>query len=667
VSYPAIQGRPAGTPAEEAGMTAGPVSRRNLLGAAGVAAGALLAGELLSGRPATAVRYLPRGPAGPVLTGAPGSGYVPDGTAGLAAAFPLAAVQLLDGPFRRHRERNTSYLLFLDPERLLRAFRLNYGLPSSADPCGGWERPRSEVRGHTTGHLMSALALTYASTASAAAAEKGRYLVDQLARCQARARPAGFHEGYLSAFPESFFDLLEAGRPVWSPYYMIHKYLAGLIDQYELAGNGRALEVAARLGDWVCWRTGRLPYRRMQQILQVEHGGIAEALANLYRITGADRYLQAAGRFDHARVLDPLAAGEDQLAGLHANTTVPKIVASVRMWEETGSRRYRDIAENFWRILTRHHSYIIGGSSNFEHWHEPDVIAAQLSNRTCENCVSYNMLKLTRLLHFHQPERTDLLDHYERVLFNQMLGQQDPDSAHGFNEYYYGLSPGAFKQQPMNYFPHGDPDVYSTDYHDFTCDTATGMETQAKFADTIYSRDAAGLFVNLFIPSEVTWAAAGIRWRQVTGFPDQPGTRLEVVSGAATMTVRVRVPAWVAGTSLAAVNGRPAGRAARPGTWLAVRRHWQAGDRLEVTLPMRLELNPTPDDPAVQAVTYGPVVLNGAYGRRKATAMPRLAASSLALVTPQPLTARATADGEPVTLIPTARTHHQHYNVYWQA
>ena len=141
------------------------------------------------------------------------------------------------------------------------------------------------------------------------------------------------------------------------------------------------------------------------------------------------------------------------------------------------------------------------------------------------------------------------------------------------------------------------------------------METQAKFADTIYSRDAGGLFVNLFIPSELTWAEKGITLRQVTRFPDQPGTRLHVVAGEADMTIRVRVPAWVAGTSTAMVNGHRAGRPAPPGSWLAVRRRWRAGDRLEVTLPMRLDLHPTPDDPAVQAVTYGPVVLNGAYGR----------------------------------------------------
>jgi uncharacterized protein len=600
------------------------------------------------------------------LARVPGSGYVPDGLAGLAAAFPRQAVRLLDSPFRANQARNTSYLLFVAPDRLLHTFRLNYGLPSPARPCGGWERPQSEVRGHSTGHLLSALALTYAGTGLPEALDKGRYLVGQLAGFQARATAAGFHQGYLSAFPESFFDRLEAGRPVWAPYYMIHKYLAGLIDQYELAGNGQAIEVAAGLADWVCWRTGRLSYARMQQILTVEYGGIAEALANLYRLTGQDKYLVAAQRFDDAAVLGPLAAGQDRLSGLHANTTVPKIIAAVRMWEETGQRRYRDIAENFWRIVTRHHSYIIGGSSNYEHWHEPDVIAGQLSNMTCENCVSYNMLKLTRLLHFHQPERTDLLDHYERTLLNQMLGEQDPDSPHGFNEYYYGLSPGAFKQQPLNYFPHGNPDVYSTNYQDFTCDNATGMETQAKFGDTVYSRGGGALFVNMFIPSELNWAEKGIRLRQVTAFPDQPGTRIEVVAGEADLAVRVRVPGWVAGTATATVNGRPAGRATRPGSWLDISRRWRAGDRLEVSLPMRLELHPTPDDPAVQAVTYGPVVLNGAYGDRAITQLPRLDTGSLQVAGTARLTVQASAGGQPVTLIPTARTHHQHYNVYWQ-
>jgi uncharacterized protein len=591
-------------------------------------------------------------------------GYAPDGAAGRTAAVPLGAVELLASPFLANQGRNTAYLLFLDPDRMLRPFLLNYGLPSSAQPCGGWEQPTSEVRGHTTGHLMSALALTYANTGNEQALARGRYLVSQLAALQARARQAGFHAGYLSAFPESFFDLLEAGKFVWSPYYMIHKYLAGLIDQYQLAGDVQALDVAAKLGDWVDWRTARLPYAQMQMVLQSEFGGLPEALANLYTITGRERYLAAAQRFYHAQVLDPLADGVDQLAGLQANVTTPKIIACVRMWEETGNAKYRDIAQNFWDLVTAHHVYAIGGAGNYEHFQQADVVAGQLSNFTCENCVSYNLLKLTRLLHFHQLTRTDLIDYYERTLFNQMLGEQDPASPHGFNCYYSGLCAGAFKRQPLNYFPGGNPDVYATDYDTFTCDTATGLETQAKFADTIYTRDADGLYVNLFIPSRVR--AAGLVLQQATGFPDDPVISLSVMSGAATMTLRVRVPAWVDGPPIVMLNGTLT-PGASAGGWVAIRRRWQAGDVLAVTLPMQLAFEPTPDQPTVQAVTYGPVVLSGVYPANPGAVTPALEVSSVQQTATEPMTFGAISGGKPVTLIPVSRAAHEYYTTYFQA
>jgi DUF1680 family protein len=274
------------------------------------------------------------------------------------------------------------------------------------------------------------------------------------------------------------------------------------------------------------------------------------------------------------------------------------------------------------------------------------------------------MLKLTRLLHFHQPHRTDLVDFYERTLFNLMLGTQDPDSPHGFNCYYTGLSPGAFKQQPLNYFPAGNPDVYSTDYGDFTCDHASGLETQAKFADTIYSRDPRGVLVNLFIPSEVTCADRGLVLRQATGFPDDPVTTIEVTAGSAAMTLRVRVPSWTAGPPRVRLNGAEV-RGAIRGGWVVADRYWRHGDRLEVTLPMQLGFSPAPDRPSVQAVTYGPVVLAGAYGSDPATTMPHLDTSAVTMVSRRPLTFQATIGGRLVTLLPVARVHHQHYAVYW--
>jgi uncharacterized protein len=640
----------------------GPPNRRTFLTAAAAGLGAVALGAAAHG---DALQVPP--PARiPAMTG-----YAPDGTAGLTRAFPLSQVRLRAGVFAQNQDRNTDYLLFLDADRLLRAFRINYGLAPAAAPCGGWEAPHSLIRGHNTGHLMSALALTWASTGNAEARDKGRDIVRQLAALQGRAAAAGFNPGYLSAFPEQYFDRLEAGLPVWSPYYMIHKYLAGFIDQYQLAGDQTALEAAISLADWVGWRTGRLSYDHMQRVLEVEYGGLPESLANLYTITGNEQYLVTAQRFYHARVLDPMARGQDRLAGLQANVTTPKVISFLRLWEETGNDRYRAIALNFWAMVVRQHSYVIGGVGDHEHFNPPGVIAAALSNYTCENCASYNLLKLTRLLHFHQQDRTDLLDYYERALFNQMLGEQDPDSPHGFNIYYTGLSAGAFKQQPLNYFPGGDPDVYATNYDTFTCDTATGMETQAKLADTIYSRDDRGIYVNLFVPSTVTCTDRSITLRQTTNFPDQPQTRIEVTGGLAAMTLRVRIPAWTAGAPRARLNGRDLRVTARAGGWLAVDRIWQLGDVLEVELPMRLNLEPTPDRPAVQAATFGPVVLAGAYGagagQDDRTGLPHLTTGSLTRDAGAQLAFAARAGGQDVRLRPIARTQHEHYTVYWQA
>ena len=588
-------------------------------------AGALAAEQALINVPRAGGATAPAGPELARATPVPG-GYAPDGTAGRAAALPLRDVELLASPFRDNQARNTAYLTFLDLDRMLRPFRLNYGLPSSALPCGGWERPASQIRGHTTGHLMSALALTYANTGNPDALARGRYLVGELAAMQARARQAGFHPGYLSAFPEVYFDWLEEGRPIWSPYYMIHKYLAGLLDQYQLAGDPLALDVAARLGDWVDWRTARLPYAQMQMVLQNEFGGLPEALANLYTITGRERYLAAAQRFYHAQVLDPLADGVDQLAGLQANVTTPKIIACVRMWEETGSGKYRDIAQNFWDIVTGHHVYVIGGAGNYEHFQQPDVVAGQLSNFTCENCVGYNLLKLTRLLHFHQLTRTDLIDYYERTLFNQMLGEQDPGLAARLQLLLHRLVGGRVQAPAAELFRGRQPRDLRHRLRHLHLRHRHRAGNQAKFADTIYTRDPDGLYVNLFIPSRVRFA--GLVLEQATGFPDDSLIALSVLSGAATMTLRVRVPAWTDGPPVVVLNGELVSAQAAGG-WIAIRRRWQAGDMLEVVLPMRLAFEPTPDHPSVQAVTYGPVVLSGVYPADPGTGTPALEPGSV--------------------------------------
>ncbi|MFJ3669741.1 beta-L-arabinofuranosidase domain-containing protein [Streptomyces sp. NPDC090106] len=607
--------------------------------------------------------------AGAPVTGATAGG-TPPAAAPALAAFALSEVRLLESPFLANMRRTCAYLLFVDLDRLLHTFRLTVGLPSTAEPCGGWEAPNIQLRGHTTGHLLSGLAQAHANTGDPAYADRGRALVSALAACQQAAPAAGFTPGYLSAFPESVFDQLEAGGKPWAPYYTLHKIMAGLLDQYRLSGNRQALDVLREMAAWADARTAPLSYERMQNLLKVEFGGMNDVLTRLHQETGDPAHLRTARRFDHEELYAPLAAGRDELAGRHANTEIAKIVGAVPSYEATGESRYLDIADTFWTTVVRHHSYAIGGNSNQELFGPPDEIVSRLSEVTCENCNSYNMLKLGRHLFLHDPARAAYMDHYEWTLYNQMLGEQDPDSAHGFVTYYTGLWAGS-RREPKGGLGSA-PGSYSGDYDNFSCDHGTGLETHTKFADSVYFRSAGhrspALWVNLFIPSEVRWNEGGVTLRQETRYPQEGHTRLTVTEGHGRFALHLRIPAWVADTGRDAtlkVNGRPVTARPRPGTYASVERTWRTGDTVDLTLPRRPVWTPAPDNRQVTTLSYGPLVLAGEYGDTGLATLPLIQPRSLRPVTGTGTRFTALADGQAVTLRPFHEIQHQRYNVYW--
>ena len=555
-----------------------------------------------------------------------------------AYAFPLTAVRLAAGPFADNAARTHAYLRFLDADRLLHMFRVTAGRSSSAAPCGGWESPTTELRGHSIGHVLTALAQAYAGTGEAAFKTKGDYLVAQLALCQ---RPNGF----LSAYPESFIDRVETGQQVWAPYYTLHKIVQGLLDQHLLAGNAQALTVLERKAAWVQARNSRLTYAQRQQMLRVEFGGIGETLFNLYQLSENPAHLTTAQYFDHAQVLDPLASNVDALAGFHANTQIPKAIAAIRGFHATGTTRYRDIAVNFWNFVVRRHSYAIGGNSNGEYFQAPDRIASELSDTTCECCNSYNMLKLTRQLFFTDPSRAaEWMDFYEKALYNHLLGAQNPNSTHGHHCYYVPLRAGGIK-------------TYSNDYDNFTCCHGTGMETNTKYADSIYFHNGNTLWVNLFVASTLTWPGRGITVQQATTFPETATSRL-TVTRSGTIDLRIRIPSWTTGAQVR-VNGTLTG-SPTPGTYLAINRSWASGDTVDISLPMALAVEPTPDHPAVRAVKHGPIVLAGQFGTTNLNALPALDPATL-----RPATAPLEYTAGSVLLRPFYKTHGQRYSVYW--
>ncbi|MGQ9730320.1 MAG: beta-L-arabinofuranosidase domain-containing protein [Candidatus Zipacnadales bacterium] len=350
-------------------------------------------------------------------------------------AFDLRDVTLEDGPCLVAREANRKYLLELDPERLLHAFRVNAGLPSGAEPLGGWEAPHVDVRGHFTGHYLSACALMYRSTGDKELKRRGDYLVAELAKVQER-----LGGGYLSAFPEEFLDRLETrNRVPWVPLYVIHKIMAGLYDMYTLAQNKPALNVLVKMADYYKARADRLTDFEFEQMLQTEFGGMSEVLHNLYGLTGNPNHLTLANRYDQAAFLGPLALHRDNLSFLHGNTQIPKICGAARRYELTGEDIYRDITEFFWHRVVETRCYATGGTTSGEHWPEPNRLAETLSATNQECCKTHNMLKVTRYL-IRWTADPKYADYYERAFWNGIMGTNHPET--GQLIYYVPLATG---------------------------------------------------------------------------------------------------------------------------------------------------------------------------------------------------------------------------------
>ncbi|HET9913371.1 MAG TPA: beta-L-arabinofuranosidase domain-containing protein, partial [Anaerolineales bacterium] len=356
----------------------------------------------------------------------------------VANVFSPDRVRLLDGPFRDAMLRTRSVLLALDPERLLRPFRLTAGLPSNAAPLGGWESPEGELRGHTLGHYLSASAWMAAGTGESEFKQRIDHIVNVLTECQAALVAQASHPGYLAAFPESFFDRVERRDPVWAPYYTLHKILSGLLDAYRIVGNHQALEIATGIAAWIRSRVDRLTFEQMQITLLNEPGGMNAVLAELYVITRDPEHLRLSLAFNDEVVLQPLAQGEDRLDRLHANTQIPKIIGVACQYETNGDPALRTLAEFFWEQVALRRSYVIGGNSDDELFFPVERFDQHLSSVTAETCNTYNMLKLTQHLFSWKPSARTM-DFYERALFNHILGSQDPET--GRTIYFASLNP----------------------------------------------------------------------------------------------------------------------------------------------------------------------------------------------------------------------------------
>lgn len=568
--------------------------------------------------------------------------------------------------FIENRDKFFTTLAQTDPDSFLYMFRNAFGQeqPKGAEPLGVWDTQETKLRGHATGHYLTAIAQAYAGTGydktlQANFADKMNYMVNtlyQLSQMSGSPKETGgkyisdpaavpfgpgktaydsdlsaegirtdywnWGKGFISAYPPDQFIMLENGAAyggqktqIWAPYYTLHKILAGLMDVYEVSGNEKALKTAKGMGDWVYVRMKKLPEETLismwNRYIAGEFGGMNEAMARLYRITKDPHYLEAAQLFDNIKVFygdakhsHGLAKNVDTFRGLHANQHIPQIMGALEMYRDSNSADYYHIADNFWYKAVNDYMYSIGGVAGARNPANAECFISQpatiyengfSSGGQNETCATYNMLKLTGDLFLYE-QRAELMDYYERGLYNHILASVAENSP--ANTYHVPLRPGSVKQ-------FGNPHMTG-----FTCCNGTAIESNTKFQNSIYfkSTDNKALYVNLYVPSTLNWKEKNITIEQTTAFPKEDNTKL-MIKGNGKFDIKVRVPHWASKGFFVSINGKEQNVKVQPGSYLTLNRSWKNGDIIELRMPFEFHLEPVMDQQNIASLFYGPVLL----------------------------------------------------------
>lgn len=407
------------------------------------------------------------------------------------SSFPLQAVTLGVGtPFEIAQKHRLNFLLNVDDDQMLYNFRIAAGLTTQGAPeMIGWDAPNSLLRGHTTGHYLSALSKCYATTHNQKILQKISYMVSELDKVQtAFANNENFHDGFLSGYSEKQFDLLEEYKPypeIWAPYYTLHKILAGLLDAYDFTDNQMALSIAEKIGTWTFNRLKVLPHDQLVKMwgmyIAGEFGGMNDSLAHLAQITGNQDFIECAKLFDNDKLMFPLLQNTDALNGMHANQHIPQVIGWVQIFTVTHEYKYYLAAKRFWDLVATHHTYSLGGTGNGEMFHAPDAIASELSKDTAESCATYNMLKLSTLLYEYDPKR-QYTDFYGHATFNHILATTS-DNDLGESTYFMPTDTGHHREFD----------------DENSCCHGTGLENHFMYNSAIYFKDSNALYINEFI------------------------------------------------------------------------------------------------------------------------------------------------------------------------
>ncbi len=516
-----------------------------------------------------------------------------------ADEFPLGDVTLLDGPLKKARDLNIKTLLKYDCDRLLAPYLKEAGLTPKAKSYPNWDG----LDGHVGGHYLTAMAIN-AATGDEACRQRMNYFISELQACadaNAKNHPA-WGKGYVGGVPGSdrvwgHFKKGDFGAYYgsWVPFYNIHKMYAGLRDAWVYCGNEQAKQLFLGFCDWAIDLTAGLSEAQLERALDTEHGGMNEVLADAYAITHEQKYLDAARRFSHRRLLYPLMQRRDVLDNMHANTQVPKVIGFERIAELAGDEAYHTAGAYFWDIVTGERTLAFGGNSRREHFPSREACQDFVQDIDGpESCNTNNMMKLTEDLHRRNPEAR-FADFYELAMFNHILSTQHPE--HGGYVYFTSARPRHYRN-------------YSAPNEAMWCCVGTGMENHGKYGQFVYTHHDNALYVNLFVASELNWQERGIQLRQETTFPYSESSRITITKGKGQFALQLRYPGWVKpGQFSVKVNGKPVSIVTGPASYVTIDRQWKKGDVVDILFPMHNSVKYLPNMPQYIALMHGPIML----------------------------------------------------------
>lgn len=553
-------------------------------------------------------------------------------------ALPFDKVAVHDERLKRQEGDNRAYLMELTTRNLLYNYELEAAITHDAnipgDIHGGWESPTCQLRGHFLGHWLSAAAMHYAATGDRELKAKADVIVDRLAKCQ-----EANGGSWVASIPEKYLYRIARGREIWAPHYTIHKTFMGLVDMYRYAGNETALSVADHFADWFYDWSSRFDRDQMDDILDFETGGMLEIWVQLYDITRDDKYKKLMERYYRQRLFTPLLHGEDPLTNMHANTTIPEVIAAAEAYNVTGEQRYKDIVTAYWdSAVTERGTLATGGQTNGEIWGPKKALSARLGLKTQEHCTVYNMMRLADHL-FRWTGEAKYMDYIERNLYNGVLAQTywhwehtngySPDSPDfGLIAYFLPMRAGARKG-------------WGSKFNDFFCCHGSMVQANASLNRYMYYQADSDLYVTMYFDSDASFTVGGknvtIRQRRdpLTGsfhlsstssgkqlvnrtaaqYPHNPDTlcvylQIETESPIE-CTINVRIPEWIKEPATVAYNGGQIAAVEEGGCFVGIREEFHDGDVICITMKMGIRACPLPDDENMVAFMYGPEVLAG--------------------------------------------------------